>query len=347
MNHVKNIFLGVLSALAFVNCTTTSNNTALKEPKEFKTDLIYTNSHTVDGIICSVGGSVILLSELQKAVKLNTQNKGQLHPDGRISGDISKENVKKILELLIIKKILTLKVKEHKLSLAEDDLTNRIRDFLQQQGLNEDELKKNLESSGESLENYRNEFRSQIEKEILISHVLLPLISVSNDDVTNFYFKESGAKKEIKNVSLRVIRLDSLSNKSEDEERLKNLQNDIENKENFMSLVLKYSDAQDKEKTQGLLPDKPLLQLPSELQSFLAKAKKGDVIGPLKLGSSQFFFEFLGAKLATNDDLKKSFESWKNRLLNKKILSKFEEYMQTERGKMDVKFYSLDFLARN
>jgi peptidyl-prolyl cis-trans isomerase SurA len=347
MKDIYIFLLLVLSPFAFINCTTTSQIKDLGLKEEFKTSLISTNSQTVDGIICSVGGKPILLSELQKAVHLNTQGKGQLHSDGTTSGNISKENVKEILELLIIKIILTLKVKEHKLSLAEDDLTKRIRDFLAQQGLTEDDLEKNLSSAGENIDNYRNEFRNQVEKEILISHVLMPLVSVSNDDVTNFYFEESGAKKQIKNVSLRVIRLDSSSKKEESEVRLKNLQNDLQNNENFTSLVIKYSDAHDKDKTQGLLPDKPLTQLPKELQHTLASAKKGSVIGPIKIGSSQFFFEFLGAKLASNNELQRNFENWKNKLLNKKILAKFEEYMHTERGKMDVQFYSLDFLTSN
>jgi parvulin-like peptidyl-prolyl isomerase len=115
-----------------------------------------------------------------------------------------------------------------------------------------------------------------------------------------------------------------------------------ENPVDFKELVTQYSDASDKDENQGLLPPKSLEELPKELQKALEHNESPHIIGPIRIASSSFFFQYVGSELEKNQELEKNFETWKAKLVNEKIYARFKDYLQNERGKMEIKFHSIE-----
>ena len=64
--------------------------------------------------------------------------------------------------------------------------------------------------------------------------------------------------------------------------------------------------------------------------------KPGQVVGPVQLGSSVFFFEFLGFELDNSGEFDKQKAQWESKLLELKFKERLDDYVRAERTKVKV-----------
>lgn len=283
---------------------------------------------TIDGVLVKVGTESILLSDLNQAQTLYPQV-----PE------------KELLSALIDEKIIEIKARDIGIELTDDELSRNINEFLQSQKLDEAMLLSELEKSGKTLGEYREEFKKEMIKQQLIGRVISPFVNVTTDEVNRFYLQQTKNVKQVEKVKLRSLVLHIPEDYSGDilqYETVQNVRAQIENKADFVGLVRQYSGSQDASSNLGLLPSKAITELPEEVRQKLTDLQINQVVGPIVLGHSVFFFEYLGAEFSAGSDLNTHYDEWKNKLLNIKFSEHLAEYLRKERSSIRIVTRSLN-----
>jgi parvulin-like peptidyl-prolyl isomerase len=104
----------------------------------------------------------------------------------------------------------------------------------------------------------------------------------------------------------------------------------------FVELVRMYSDAKDAIKTEGLLSPRPLNELPEKLRALLNGKTPPLVVGPLEIGLTFFFFEYLGTEMGDQKQYEKERQRYEAELLDLKFKERLDEYLKNERLKFKV-----------
>ncbi len=309
--------------------TNTKSETTLAPLQKF-------NENTIDGVLVSIGDRVILLSDFQHAIAAASAGQSQISSNGKLfGGTLSSQQAEQILESLINQKVLEVKSQELGLDISEEQLTERISEFLKQQNLTEFDLNEQLKKTGKEMVDYRHEFKNEILKQELISRVISPLVTVTQDEVNNYYLQQTGSLKQVTAVTLRslVINLpDNFNGNYLEYSTVKKVNKLISQKNDFIELVKSYSMASNAVDTLGILPKKSINELPPIIREKLLNLNINDVIGPFQIGRSVFFFQYLSSEFGSNNDLKTNYNSWKNKLLNIKFEERLTDYLKTERS---------------
>jgi parvulin-like peptidyl-prolyl isomerase len=329
-----------LLLISIVSCQ--SNQEAAQQQSKVVKSLAPLTSfdpNSVDGVLVSISDKVILFSDFQKTIQEVSNGETKILPNGQLLGgtlDVQKANV--LLENMIDKVVLEIKAADLGIVISDSELDSRISEFLKRQNASESDLERQLLSTGQSLKLYRENFRRELQKQELISKVISPFVTVTNDEVNSFYLQQTGTTKQISSVKLRRLMLNLPENFSGNPIEYKpvvDINKAISSGGSFVNLVKKYS-SDDVSENEGVLPNKPFQELPKELQAKLVQLKVNDVVGPLVIGHSVFFFQYLGAEFGGASDLKSNYSSWKNKLLNLKFEENLSQYLSNERSSLHV-----------
>lgn len=300
------------------------------------------NAQTLDAVIVTIADEPLLLSELQKAISMASSRQTRLTSDGQLlGGSLSTTDAEIILEQLINQKILSIRTRELGLNLSEDELDAELSAFLKQQNISEEQFHALLEKEGETVDSHREEFRKQVETQRFIGRVIRPLVSVTDDQVRGFYMQQNADKERAQLVRLRSLMIEFPNGLSSDERQAKKrnietIQRDINSGRPFIELVQLFSEAKDALKTKGELPPKPLQELPEKVRSRLKGKTPPMVVGPIELGSSVFFFEFIGTELGDQKEYERLKPQFEAKLLDIKFRERLDDYLRTERLKVKV-----------
>jgi peptidyl-prolyl cis-trans isomerase SurA len=306
-------------------------------------------SDTLDAVIVTVADEPLLLSELQQAIFQITNKSTKLNSLGKLTGgSLSTKDAEIILEQLINQKILSLRTRELGLNLSEDELDSEIRAFLQQQNISEDKFQDILKAEGQSVESHREEFRKQVETQRFIGRVIRPLVSVTEDQVRGFYLQQTADREKSQLVRLRSLMIDIPSGLSNDElqskrKHIEAIRRDIDAGRPFVELVQIYSEAKNVLQNRGELPPRPLTELPEKLRERIKGKNPPLIVGPIDLGTSVFFFEYLGTELGDQKEYEKLKPQFEAKLLDIKFRERLDEYLRTERNKVKVKRRDIRF----
>jgi peptidyl-prolyl cis-trans isomerase SurA len=345
------LFAAMVCSFSFLSaCTSSGNRVHNGNSSQTITSLAPTtpfDSNTIDGVLATVTDQVLLLSDLQQAILVTTNGQTRLLPNGQlIGGTLSTSQAEQILESLINQKVLQIKATELGFDVSDEELSQRIQEFLKQRGFSEADLETQLTKSGKSMKDYRLEFKSEVLKQQLIGRVISPLVNVSDDEVKSFYLQQTGSVKQISTVKLRSLLIRVPENEQDaplNSALVKGISKKIADGENFVTLVKQFSMASDASTTEGILPPRPISELPAPIKDKLSNLKINQVIGPFVLGSSVFFFQYLGADFIADSDLQKNFGTWKAKLQDIKFNERLSEYLKSERTKLKANIRPFHF----
>lgn len=336
MHTYLKLFCLLSSLFAIASCqtnegssnTSSKNITTLAPLKPF-------SPNTIDGLLVSVSDQSILLSDFQQAILGASKGQTQILSTGKlVGGTLTPQQANQILQSIINQKVLQIKSTEMGIDVGDAELTGRISEFLKQQNFTEFDLDEQLKKSGKTKEEYRQEFKNEILKQELIGRVISPTVTVTNDEVNSFYLQQTGSIKQVTAVKLRSLMINLPENYKKDpfkyETALK-IKAALSKNQDFTELVKMYSMASNAAQTGGILPSRPLAELPPELRDKLTGLKINDVTGPYLIGNSLFYFQYMGAEFGNGSDLKANFTTWKNKLLNIKFEERLSDYIKNER----------------
>ena len=339
---IKQVFLlTLLSSFAAVSCVSSKQEIN----KQIENEELVTlapkspfDPNTIDGVLATVAGQAILLSDFQAAVLAFSGGQTKVSASGLlIGGTLSPEHAHDILQGLINQKIIQFKSEEVGLTMSDEEVEQRIGEFLKQRGMTQAELEENLKINKISYEDYKTAFQQDHTKQMFIGRVISPQVTVTDDEINSYYLQKTGSVQQVSAVKLRSLMLTIPENENVNTfSTLQTVKNKINKGTDFVELVKNYSMSSDAKETEGLLPPKNLTELPEILREKLTKLKVNDVVGPIVLGNSAFFFQFLGTQMSAGSELEKNYAHWKSELQEIKFNERLMDYLNSERTKLQV-----------
>jgi parvulin-like peptidyl-prolyl isomerase len=198
--------------------------------------------------------------------------------------------------------------KDLDIEVSDADLDQEITRYLEEQKISKDKLSELLAQEGETVENYRRDFRNQLVLRRFQRRVIAPSIKVTEKDVETYYLSQTGSNgNEMIDVSLRqlLIKIDPGMNK-ELVEAKKSLANDIYSKLkgglDFVDAVGLYSDDPNAKKPDQKPMVLKLKDLSGTLKSAIEPLKTGEFTAPISLPNGLMIFQLAEKKLGENRD---------------------------------------------
>ena len=207
----------------------------------------------LDGVIAVIGEEVILRSELD-AYTLMRLNGLNIQPDSLKIAQYKKDFLNELIEGKVLlahaKQDTTIQVSNQD---VENALRNHINGILQQNNIPQDSLEKVLvQQQGMTLAKFKSEARRSIREQIYkqkLQQIFLSSIKVNKKDVADFYnqYKDSlpkaGESVLLSKLSVKISTSDKVRQSAFD--KIKLIQQKIEDGDDFSELAKKYSESPD------------------------------------------------------------------------------------------------------
>jgi len=139
----------------------------------------------VDGIAAQVGNRIVLVSEVQQLARPVEE---RMRAAGAPAAEIGKMRAE-ILERVIERRLLEQAVERAEVDATEAEIDEAIAAIAQENGIETEEVRTNVEAQGLSWEAYREEIAGEIQRQKLISGVVHSKIGVEEAEVRKLYEK--------------------------------------------------------------------------------------------------------------------------------------------------------------
>lgn len=343
MIHRNSLTIALISfSLLFMHFQLAQASTETTYKQEW-TDL---SAQTQDAVIANVGGQILLLSDLKRAVSLASRGRAEIMPNGTLVGNgLTPNQASEIFDKLIEQSLLEVKVKELSLQVTESELDSEIQNFLESRQLSREEFLKLLAAEGETELSHRAEFKRQLETQRFIGRVIKPLVTVSDEEVKSYYLSQrQGNVPVIEKVTLRSLMLKGKITQADTQSRIAEIQKKSASGKSFEEIVKEESQAPDAKEKGGLLGTKKLSDYPAQVAKALDNKAIGTLTDPIEIGSATFIFELVARESAADSRFAAEKETWRQRLLEKKFGERLQSYLNAEREKVKIEKRPLSFV---
>lgn len=147
----------------------------------------------VDKVVAIFNDQIITHSDIQR-FKQTTKAKRQLSP---FSYTEKKYTTPKVIDHIIKTKIIRDKLAEVGYNISDDRVESQINSTQKERGLSRKDLRQFLKSQGISFEEYFEIVREAIEFNLFNAKIITPLVSVSDQEVKNFYYENAKNKNTL------------------------------------------------------------------------------------------------------------------------------------------------------
>lgn len=249
-------------------------------------------AETVDKIVAKVGQDVITLSDreaFQRFKKLDFEFRYGAAAAGQFASYQSR-----LLEDLILDKILDQELEREKIISAPTDVEAEYQSILKRLGVSHSDFLARLGRSGITLAEYKAQLRRSVGKRELIQKKVMPSIAVSELDVKSQYNDHPERYGTFK--KFRFVEGFFTPEKFPTEEQfvsfVKDLHQKLERSQTVSSLILQYSSGAFAAKggDSGLVE---ATSLKPEIVNVLTRLNPGQVSPPVPFGEGVFLFKLL------------------------------------------------------
>ncbi|MCX6111843.1 MAG: peptidylprolyl isomerase [Proteobacteria bacterium] len=227
----------------------------------------------IDKIVAVVNEDIKTMSDLKTFKKVIESRKPKMNPEEY--KDVMSSD-KKLLNLMVNETLLLQYAKEQSLVPTKDELDDFIKKRMSELGMNQEELKKQLADSGQTIEIFKDELRMEQVKARIFENSLKKKISVSEDDYKAFFKKEFHQDMEILEYNIQHIVLKS-------EDLANTVYKKIKNGADFKEMAKQYSEDKATGVNGGEIGFVQAEGLVPELKKAVKNMSPGDVKGPIKI----------------------------------------------------------------
>tara|TARA_B100001109_G_C18844075_1_gene465941 strand:+ start:261 stop:1517 length:1257 start_codon:yes stop_codon:yes gene_type:complete len=239
----------------------------------------------IDRIAIIVDEGIIMESELNEAIENTVDNfkksNERLPPKEIIFS--------RVVERLIMDEILLQKAKKFGVRISDQELSEALSNFADQDGLTLQEFRKKIESENESFK----DFREAIKKELILRRVqgglVRPKIIISDQELANYISSSDGQSLISIEYKINQILIKNIDN-NDIFKMAQNIVEEINNGLNFSEASKKYSALFETENN-GNLGWRTRSQIPTLFVKHLDQMKKNDVLGPIKSGAGMHIIQ--------------------------------------------------------
>ncbi|MEY4631695.1 MAG: hypothetical protein RIQ81_1815 [Pseudomonadota bacterium] len=292
----------------------------------------------VDRVLGSVDGQAFLYSDVMTKVKT-----GPLVVISEYPASDQATPFERALQDTINFQIVLQKAKDLEIEVSDDELDAEINEFLQSRGLTKEGLERFLAAEKKSMEQYREDLRSNIVAARFQRRVIVPLIKVTDKDLETAYLKKSGSTSDLVEVTLRqvVIQIpETAGGVVADAKRsqAKEARAKIDAGVSFEDAVRLYSDYRQKAVRGGLMDPVRLRDLTPQIRREIERLDTGDVSQPVEIGSSIYIFKVEDRKISLGKDMQRKKLELENEIRNAELQNQLRRWLaeQRQRSRIEV-----------
>lgn len=241
--------------------------------------IFHVNAHAriVDRTVAVVGKDPITLSDLNQFYERLKQAPPELTDSGKVLQD-----KRKVLELLIEQKIFQNEVKRLGLEAPNKEVEAEIASIKNRLNLNDRALRVMLKERGTTYDIYKDYLKQQIEQRRLIAQEIRSNVTVSKEDILNYYQQNIVNAAPSKEFRAKHIFLQATtSSELETRKRAEQIVKGARSGENFSMLAKKYSESPEAG-SGGDLGWFNIEQVLPEFQNAVKKLQPGEISDPFR-----------------------------------------------------------------
>ncbi len=251
-------------------------------PARAQTRDLATTGEPLDRIAAVVNDGVVLSSELDQQLALDTQRL----KDQKL--ELPPENVlrRQVLDQLIMEEIQMQRAERAGIKLPEEALNNALQDVAQRNGMTLSQLPDALASQGIDYASYRDAIRRQITLQLLRQKEVLQRTTVTSREIDRYLAREGshpleGSEYEISHILIAVSEDPTPEQLTQAAERAQDIYQRAKSGEDFAKLAVSYSNS-DTALQGGSLGWRKGNELPTFLADSILKLKPGEVSPPVR-----------------------------------------------------------------
>jgi peptidyl-prolyl cis-trans isomerase SurA len=233
--------------------------------------------------------------------------------------------------------------KDLDIEVTDAELDQEINRYLEEQKISKDKLSELLQNEGETLENYRRDFRNQMVLRRFQRRIIAPSIKITDKDIETYYLTQSGTTaNDMIEVSLRqlLIKIDPTMNKELIDAK-KSLANDIYAKLkgglDFVDAVGLYSDDPLAKKPDQKPLTIKLKDLSSAVKSSIEPLRTGEFTAPINMPNGLLIFQLVEKKLGQNREFASKKEKLEQELRMIELQNQTNKWLGEQHQRITVK----------
>ena len=201
------------------------------------------NRQVVDRVVAVVNEDVILLSDLEQAVKPYLYKLQEYDYSRQEKEQMFFKLREDVLQQLINEKLTDQQVAKAGIEVSDKEIDEAVERMKQANRLTDEKLRHVLELEGVTMEEMRQKMRENILRSRLVSFEVKSKIVVTEEDIEACYIKEGDKYCETKKYHLRSIlmRTPSGGDKRATEKKMQEIHEKLEQGEDFQELARMYS----------------------------------------------------------------------------------------------------------
>lgn len=282
----------------------------------------------LDKIVAVVNDKPILKSQI-KRISENVLARKNISPQIYSK---TKYSEKELIDLKVNEYLLRDKLTEIGYVVSDDQVEAQISATEERLGLNREALLNFLKSNDFSFDEYFELIRSSIEYNLFLSRIVQPLISITEQDVKNSYFKKYSGKKRL---SFKYELVDFSMPKSQLKAgMLKQFKSILSNFQQTGILPKEYSNV-----STNPLGKVSEGDLNKNMKKVLSETDEGKFSDPILLGPQYHIFFVKKKDLVESDDFLRSKNQIRAELFQKAMSTVASQWFQTEASKHYIKYF--------
>jgi peptidyl-prolyl cis-trans isomerase SurA len=279
----------------------------------------------VERVVAIVNDSVILETELYQRAAPQLGDLEQVR-DAREKQKQFKALLRQTLDDMIDDELILQAAAESELSVTDEEIDKAIGEVKKGNKLTDAQLAEALQAQGYSMTAYRKDVKKQILRLRAVNVLVRPRVTVSDEDVKEAYEKQQRKAGAVTEVRVAHILLSLPANASAEEKaaakkRATELVERARGGEDFAKLALGSSEDASTKDQGGDLGWFKRGELPTEWETQLFVADKGDVRGPIEGPRGLHVFKVVDTK----KDSVKAFDEVKDKLRNDMYADEMEK----------------------
>ncbi len=295
----------------------------------------------IDRVVVIVNGQAILDSEIKQKVGVGPLVMVSPFPSTDKASEYDQALNDAINFKLILKKTEALDI-----TVSEEEIDQRIEDFLKANNLSKDQLIGYLRERDQTWEDYKRDYSQQMLVRRFQGRVIQPMVSITEKDLEAYYIKKVGNMEKIVEADIRQLLLSvptgSDASVAEAKEKIaREVYEKLKGGLDFADAVRLYSDEEGSKETLGLMKNVRIADLNSTIQNAVKNLAPGDFTAPVKssLGFHIFYMEKFHFK--KTDEYEKNKKHLEEELMMQQLSTSLNKWLETERRRAKLQYISL------
>ena len=282
----------------------------------------------LDKVVAVIDDEIITLSQVER-IKNNINGRKEISPQ---IYNKSNYDINELVKIIIHSRLIREKLSTLGYIISDDQVESQIKNTEKRLGLTRDNLLTFLRSNKTTFEEYFELTREAIEFNIFASRVIQPLISITEQEIKNEFYKKNSSNASL---SFKYTLVDfSLAKSKMKKNMLKNFKKVLGNFQNSGNIPSNYSSVET-----NILGDISEDGLTNKLNKLLKKTNEGSFSKPILISDSYHVFFVKKKDLVESSLFVKQKESIKRSLYEKVSNQITSLWFQRESNKHYIKYF--------